>query len=94
MINYTKTSLQKIVRIFEEQEYRVRFEKGHFQSGYALVHEKKVVVINKFFDTESRINALLEILDQIEIEEALLDQKSKSFYNSLVKGELIKKQAT
>jgi hypothetical protein len=90
MINYTKTTLQKLIRIFEEQEYSVRFEKGHFQSGYALVHDRKIVVINKFFDTESRINALMEILDQIEVNEALLDQKSKSFYNGLVRGSLIK----
>jgi hypothetical protein len=90
MIKYTKTTLQKIINIFEEQEYRVRFEKGHFKSGYALVHEQKIAVINKFFDTESRINALLEILDQIEINEALLDQKSKTFYKSLVKSALIK----
>lgn len=90
MLNYTKTTMQKLIQIFQEQEYAVRFEKGHFQSGYALVHDRKIVVINKFFDTESRINALLEILDQIKVNEALLDQKSKSFYKSLVKASLIK----
>lgn len=92
MINYTKTSLQKIIQIFEDQEYSVRFEKGHFQSGYAIVHERKIVVVNKFYDTESRINALLEILDQIEINEALLDNRSQSFYKSLLKDSLIKKE--
>ena len=92
MINYTKTTLQKIIQIFEDQEYSVRFEKGHFQSGYAVVHERKVAVVNKFYDTESRINALLEILDQIEINEALLDHRSKSFYKSLLKYSLIKKE--
>jgi len=92
MINYTKTTLQKLIQIFLEQEYSVRFEKGHFQSGYALVHERKIVVINKFYDTESRINALLEILDQIEVNDALLDQKSKSFYKSLIKASLIKSE--
>jgi hypothetical protein len=90
MIKYTKATLQKIIQVFHEQEYSVRFEKGHFKSGYALVHERKVAVVNKFFDTESRINALLEILDQIEINETLLDQKSKVFYKGLIKSALIK----
>lgn len=92
MIKYTKTTLQKIIQILADQEYVVRFEKGHFRSGYALVHERKVAVVNKFFDTESRINALLEILDQIEINEALLDQKSKTFFRSLIKAALIKNE--
>lgn len=90
MIKYTKTTLQKLIQLFQEQEYSVRFEKGNFQSGYAIVHEKKIVVINKFYDTESRINALLEILDQLDINLALLDQRSVTFYKSLVKAALIK----
>lgn len=92
MIKYTKTTLQKIIQILEDQEYVVRFEKGHFRSGYALVHDRKIAVVNKFFDTEARINALLEILDQIEINEALLDHKSKAFYRSLIKAALIKNE--
>ena len=90
MINYTKTTLQKLVQIFQEQEYSVRFEKGHFQSGYAIVHDKKIVVVNKFFETEARINTLLEILDQIQVDMALMDQKSLGFYKSLIRSQLIK----
>ena len=91
MIKYTKTTLQKLIQIFLDHEYVVRFEKGHFQSGYALVHERKIVVINKFFNTESRINALLEILDIIEINPGLLDKKILSFYKFLVKELFINK---
>jgi len=90
MLKYTKTTLEKLIDIFDDMEYVVRFEKGHFQSGYAVVHDKKIVVINKFYDLEARINALLEILDQIQVEEPLLDQKSKVFYHFLLKESLIK----
>ena len=93
MLKYTKTTMDKLIGIFEDLEYTVRFEKGHFQSGYALVHEKKVVIVNKFFDLEARINALMEIMDKIKVEEALLDQKSKVFYHFLMKESLIKPQA-
>ena len=90
MIKYTKTTLQKLVSLFEQLDYTVRFEKGHFQSGYALVHDKKIAVINKFFDTESRILALIEIIGQISIDESKLDKKTLSFYKVLLKDGLIK----
>ena len=71
-MKFTKSTLDKIERIFEEQEYVVRYEKGNFNSGYCLVEDKKIAVINKFFDVEARINVLLDILSTIQINEALM----------------------
>ncbi len=65
-MNYTKHTLQKIEELIEELGYKVRYEKGSFQSGYCLVENTKIVVINKFFETESRINTLIDIIDKIE----------------------------
>ena len=60
---YTVHKLKKLEDIFEDFGYKVRYEKGNFQGGYCLVLDKKVVVLNKFSDTESRINILLEIAE-------------------------------
>ncbi len=65
MFKYTKYLLDKIEDIFKELEYTVRYEKGTFQSGYCIVDEHNIVVVNKFFDTEARINCLLEILEKV-----------------------------
>lgn len=65
-MNYTKHTLQKIEELLEELGYKVRYEKGSFQSGYCLVENTKIVVVNKFFETESRINTLIDIIDKIE----------------------------
>ena len=62
MVKYTKSNLQKLELLFKEQEYTIRYEKGNFQSGYCVVQARKIAVINKFFDTEARINCLLDIL--------------------------------
>jgi hypothetical protein len=62
IMRYNQTTLKKLEDLFRELEYAVRYEKGNFQSGYCKVEERKIVVINKFFDTEARINCLLEIL--------------------------------
>lgn len=89
MINYTRTNLNKIIEILIETGYVVRFEKGNFQSGYAIVENKKIIIINKFFDIESRINTLLELIDKVDVDSRILSPKLKSFYRKLVKNGLI-----
>ncbi len=83
MFKYTKHQLKKIEGLMEEVGYTIRYERGSFQSGYAIVEDRKIAVINKFFDTEARINSLLEILNNIEIDETQLEEKSAEFYNML-----------
>ena len=61
-MRYSKSNLHKLEQIFKELNYSVRYEKGFFQSGYCLVQNRKIVIINRFFDTEARMNCLLEIL--------------------------------
>lgn len=67
-MRYTQTTLKKIEDVFDELDYAVRYEKGSFQSGYCLVESRRVAVVNKFFDTEARINTLLDILSKIEFD--------------------------
>jgi activator of HSP90 ATPase len=86
MFKYTKTTLQKIETIFEELDYKVRYEKGSFKSGYCLVENRNIAVVNKFFDTEGRINVLLEILSAFEdVDESLFTEKTLDFYKKIIK---------
>jgi alpha-glucuronidase len=89
MLNYTKTNLNKLIEVLNESGYIVRFEKGNFKSGYAIVKNRKIIIVNKFFDMESRINTLLEIMDLIDIDSRILTPKSKSFHRFLVKSKLL-----
>lgn len=79
-MKYTTTNLKKLETLLEELAYTVRYEKGNFQSGYCIVQDKKIAVVNKFFDTEGRINCLLEILQTMEVEVAQLGEKSAKFW--------------
>ena len=88
-MKYTRTTLSKIETIFNEQDYKVRYEKGNFQSGYCIVEDKKVVIVNKFYDTEGRINCLLDILSTIVVMEDLLSEKSKIAFKQLLKLQTI-----
>ncbi len=84
MIKYTKHYLSKLEEFLERQAYDIRYEKGNFQSGYCVVESKKMIVINKFFETESRINNLIEIISQIEIDKDRLDTKDIELYKTVI----------
>lgn len=92
MVKFTKSNLQKLELLFKEQEYTIRYEKGNFQSGYCIVQARKIVVINKFFDTEARINCLLDILSTIVVMDNLMSDQSKSLYKAILKSELNRAQ--
>lgn len=89
-IKYTTTTLKKIEQLFEETCYRVRYEKGQFHSGYCVLEEKKIAVINKFLDTEGRINALLDIIPTIQIRYDELSGEMQQFYKQIQIVELNK----
>ena len=71
ILKITKIFQLKLENILESQEYKIRFEKGNFKSGYCIIKDKKVVIINKYFSLEGKINALIEIIKSIEISKKL-----------------------
>ncbi len=87
MFKYNRYTLSKIEDIFTQLGYKVRYEKGQFQSGYCIVENKKIVVINKFFELEGRIHTLLDILSEIEVDPSQLDDKARAFYRKIEKGQ-------
>lgn len=83
-MKYTQTTLDKLHAIPEEAGYVLRYERGTFQSGYCILEERKVVVLNKFLQTEGRINTLLDLIPQLEINTELLSDESKKMYIDII----------
>jgi len=77
---YTANTLKKLEQLFEEARYIVRYEKGNFNSGFCILEAKRVAVINRFLNTEGRINALIEILPSLTINEADLSDEMQKWY--------------
>lgn len=86
MFKYTTHNLLKLEQLLKQAEITLRYEKGNFKSGYCILDNKNVAVVNKFFDTEARINALLDIIRTIQIQVEKLDEKQKHLYNQIVKN--------
>ena len=85
MLKYTKHNLKRIEEIFNDLKVSVRYEKGNFQSGYCIVFGKNIVIVNKFFDVEARINTLLEILDQGTFDIHELSEENREWYDKVRK---------
>lgn len=82
-MKYTQKTLEKLENLVREAGYVLRYEKGNFRPGYCILHDKKVVVVNKFFDVEGRINSLNEITDQLQIEQDQLSPEAQEFYREI-----------
>ncbi|MEO6583162.1 MAG: hypothetical protein ABIO05_02495 [Ferruginibacter sp.] len=83
-MKYTQHNLDKVEKIIEEAGYVIRYERGTFQSGYCILQEKKVVVLNKFFQVEGRINTLIDLLPQLNINFDALTHESQKLYEELM----------
>jgi hypothetical protein len=79
-MKYTQTTLDKLEAIPEQAGYVLRYERGTFQSGYCILEERKVVVLNKFLQTEGRINTLLDLIPQLDIKTEMLTEESKKLF--------------
>ena len=83
-MKYTQSTLDKLEAIPEEAGYVLRYERGTFQSGYCILEERKVVVLNKFLQTEGRINTLLDLIPQLSITAEALTEESKKLYAEII----------
>jgi hypothetical protein len=83
-MKYTQTTLDKIEKIVEECGYIVRYERGSFQSGYCILEQKKVVVLNKFLQLEGRINTLIDLIPQLNINADSLTPESRKVYDDIM----------
>lgn len=83
MIKYTNQFLLKLEDMVTESDYTLRYEKGNFKSGYCLLREQKIMIINKFFTTEGKINALLDILRIVRLNTEKFSEKNLKLYEEL-----------
>jgi hypothetical protein len=83
-MKFTQHTLDKVERVIEDGGYIIRYERGTFQSGYCILQAKKVVVLNKFLQTEGRINTLIDLLPLLNLNIDVLTHESQKLYEELM----------
>jgi hypothetical protein len=82
-MKYTQHTLDKLEEILQEIEYVVRYERGTFQSGYCILEQKKVVVLNKFLQLEGRINTLIDIIPKLVSDPDILSAEARKTFDQI-----------
>ena len=60
----------------------------NFNSGWCILKDTKVIIVNKFFATDGKINCLLDIIKTIDIDKASLSEKNQKLYYELAQTKL------
>ena len=84
LIKYTLGFLRKLESLLSELGYVLRYEKGNFKAGYCILRDTQVVIVNKYFTTEGKINSLVDILRQVDVDPEPLSDKSRKFLLDLL----------
>jgi hypothetical protein len=88
MIKYTIPFLTKLEEIIGESDYILRYEKGNFKSGYCVLKDQKIIIVNKFYTTEGKINALLDIFRNVALDKSGFSEKNLKLYDELSQTEV------
>ncbi len=88
MIKYTVPFLTKLEDLIAESDYALRYEKGNFKSGFCLLRDQKIIIVNKFYTTEGKINTLLDILKTVELDMSRFSEKSQKLFEELIQTEI------
>ncbi len=83
-MKYTQNTLTKIEKVISEAGYIIRYERGTFNSGYCILEQKKVIVLNKFLQLEGRINTLIDLIPQLGFDPENLSPESRKVFDDIM----------
>lgn len=86
-VKYTKHYLNRLEDVFSETDYILRYEKGNFRSGYCILNDRKLVVVNRYYTTEGKINCLMDILRNLKPNPETLSDKNAKLLEELLQTE-------
>ena len=84
MLKYNQGTLDRLATLLHEAGYIVRYERGTFQSGYCILEQKKVVVLNKFLQTEGKVQALFDLVPLLQFNSESLSPDSRTLYDQVM----------
>jgi len=83
-MSVNRSKLQFLESVLKSNGILIRYEKGNFQSGYCLLKERRIAVVNRFFKSAARLRMLREIATQVFIDPATLSSEEQEVMDKLV----------
>lgn len=75
--------LQELKSVADQLGASVRFEKGDFKGGYCIIHDKKVIVINKMTNLQRKIMILSTALKELGIEDIYVAPRTREIIDEM-----------
>ena len=76
-----KLIYNELRELLEKLGYKLVLDKGSFNTGYCLLEDEKMIVINKNKPYENRIKNLSEILSKIDTNNIYIKPKIRELIN-------------
>ena len=76
-----KLIYNELKELFEKLGYKLVLDKGSFNTGYCLLEDEKMIVINKNKPYENRIKILSKILSKIDTNNIYIKPKIRELIN-------------
>ncbi len=84
-MNYSPTNLKKIEALIRESGYVLRYEKGNFNSGYCILLDMNVIIVNKYFTDDVKFQKLIDLVFELKIDVRKLNtETSLKFWDKLL----------
>ena len=83
IFSYTQHTLDKLETLLKSLGFKLRYERGNFKTGSCLLENSRIIIVNKYSNLESKINALADLLQRTDTDETLLEDKQKAFLYEL-----------
>ena len=82
-MKFTTKLLTRLEDMLKRSGYRIRYERGAFSGGFCVLKQQRIIVLNKVFTLESRINMLLDLLAGLELDEQHLDEDQRQLLSQV-----------
>ncbi len=80
-----KKELTRTEALLKAAGFTLRYERGHFRAGYCVVHERSVIVVNRFFDTAARTLKLRELIAGLDLSYEDIPEEHHELFADILK---------
>lgn len=87
-VKFSKPFLTKLENLISETDYSLRYEKGNFKAGYCILNEQKIIIVNKYFSLEGKINSLIELISNIDFSKYDISKSNMELIFSIQQKEI------
>ncbi len=75
--------IDELKQVASQLGISVRFEKGDFKGGFCIVKENKIIVINKFANTQRKAAILATALKELGVDDIYINPRLREIIDEM-----------